>query len=104
MDVNRDGSITIVVTHIMLEQDPVPMPLVIKLDGIKECVNPPHIIAQNTKENQAVGNLVVKMAGTIMIIVKGTIQKQDNIPKDTKLVGQKATASNNYYSLFYLEF
>ncbi|MGD9672371.1 MAG: hypothetical protein AB7U98_02700 [Candidatus Nitrosocosmicus sp.] len=94
-DVNKDGSITIDVTHTMQEQVQVPIMLVIKLDGTKVFANPHPITVRNTKENQVVGNLVAKTDGTIMIIVKVTIQKQDSMPKDTRLVGQKATASNN---------
>jgi hypothetical protein len=71
------------------------MLLVTKLDGIKGCVNPLLTIVQNTKESQAIGNLDVKTGGMITIIVKVTLQKQDNMLKDTKLVGQKAIVSKS---------
>jgi hypothetical protein len=82
MDASKDGGIIIIVTLITQMESQTPLLLVTRLDGIKVCANLPHIIALNTKVNPVIGNLVVKMVGGIIIIVKAITQNQDSMLKD----------------------
>jgi hypothetical protein len=93
MDASKDGGIIIIVTLIMQMESLTPLLLVTRLDGIKVYANLPHIIALNIKVNQVVGNLVVKMVGGIITIVKALTQNQDSMLTDTKLGGQRDTVS-----------
>lgn len=82
MGVSKGGGITIIVTHIIQMENQMLLLPVTRSVGIKVYVNPLHITALNIKENLVVGNLVVKMVGGIMIIVKAITQNQDNMLTD----------------------
>lgn len=82
MDVSKGGGITIGVTRIIPMENRTLLLPVTRSVGIKAYVNPRHITALNIKESLVVGNLVVKMVGGIMIIVKAITQNQDNMLTD----------------------